>query len=448
MQTGDSGCDFPERIFPKAPIDLVVEPFKRFMHIEAAGGIVLLAAAALSMALANSPLADGFASFWETELVIGLGSFHLAHSLRHWINDGLMVIFFFVVGLEVKRELVMGELTDLRKAALPMAAALGGMLAPAGIYLAMQYGKAGAHGWGIPMATDIAFVVGCLTLLGPRVPSGLRIMMLSLAIADDIGAILVIAIGYTDHLSLAYLVAAFAGICLMVVFFRLGIRSVATYVVLMVVVWFFFHQSGIHATLAGVIFGLLTPSRAPVSKGVLGEMVQKASAVVQGCGVNLPEQRFRRLRQMEIALRKSISPMERFENKLHPWVAFVIMPLFALANAGITVHADSFSHPVALAVAIALLAGKPAGIFIFSWLAVKAGLARLPAGVGWKAIFAGGLLAGIGFTMALFIAGLAVKGELLEAAKLGVIIGSAASAVAGMVMLALIFPRRKAQGAA
>ncbi len=443
MQTENSGCDFPEKIFPKAPIDHVVEPFKRFMHVEAAGGIVLLLAAVVSMALANSPFAEGFASFWETELVVGLGSFHFSHSLRHWINDGLMVIFFFVVGLEVKRELVMGELRDLRKAALPMAAALGGMVVPAGIYLAMQYGKAGAHGWGIPMATDIAFVVGCITLLGPRVPSSLRIMMLSLAIADDIGAILVIALGYTDHLSLAFLAAAFGGVCLMLVFFRLGIRSVAVYVILMVVDWFFFHQSGIHATLAGVIFGLLTPSSSPVSKGVLGEMVQKAGAIVQGCGLNLPEQRFKRLRQMEIALRKSISPMERFETKLHPWVAFGIMPLFALANAGITVNGDSFSHPVALAVALALLAGKPAGIFIFSYLAVKARVASLPAGVGWKAVFAGGTLAGIGFTMSLFIAGLAVEGELLDAAKLGVIIGSMASAVAGMVMLAMIFPAAK-----
>ncbi len=442
MQT--ENCDDVRlTVFPKAPIDALVEPVKRFMHIEAASGVVLLLAAGLSMALANSSFADIFMSFWKTEFVIGIGSFKMSHSLQHWINDGLMVIFFYVVGLEVKREMVMGELTDMRKAALPIAGALGGMITPAAIFLSLQYGKPGAHGWGIPMATDIAFVVGCLALLGSRVPSGLRVMLLSLAIADDIGAILVIAIGYTEHLSLWFLGAALAGIAFFLLLMRLGVKSVAVYVMIMVIVWFFFHQSGIHATLAGVIFGLLTPTRAPVNQGALGKLILKAGNVIQGCGLNMPKERYHKLRQMEIALRKSVSPLERFEAKLHPWVAFGIMPLFALANAGVPISADSFSHPLALAVAAGLLAGKPVGIFVFSWLAVKTGLAKLPGKVSWKAIFAGGLLAGIGFTMALFIAGLAVRGPMLDDAKLGVILGSAASAVGGMLMLTLIFPRRE-----
>jgi len=382
---------------PREPVDRLLGPLQRFLHIQAASGIVLLVATVVALVAANSAWADGFLGFWQAKAGVRAGGFVLEHSLKHWINDALMAIFFFVIGLEVKREIVSGELSSLRAAALPLAAAVGGMVAPAAIYLALQGGEPGASGWGIPMATDIAFVVGCMAVLGRRVPNGLRVMLLSLAIADDIGAILVIAIGYTAGLDWAALGLGVLGIVAVVVLQKLGVWSIPVYVVLGALVWYAFHESGVHATIAGVILGWLTPTRPWVDRERLEGILKEG-----GSGG----------RTLAIAARESMSPLERLETALHPWVGFVIMPVFALANAGVKLEPGAFRDPLALAVASGLVVGKPVGIVVFAWIAVRAGLARLPAGVGWGAVAAGGALAGIGFTMSLFIAGLALPPEL------------------------------------
>jgi NhaA family Na+:H+ antiporter len=344
---------------PKERIDAYVDPLRHFLHIESASGVVLLAAAAAALILANSALSGWFLAIWKAPLGFTLGSFSISHPVKHWINDGLMAVFFFVVGLEVKREFVMGELRDMRQAALPIAAALGGMVVPAGVYLALQYGEPGMRGWGIPMATDIAFVVGCMAVLGRRIPPSLRVLMLSLAIADDIGAILVIAIGYTESLNLTALALAGAGIGLILFLMHVGLRNLGVYLLLMVLVWFGFHESGIHATLAGVIFGLMTPARAWISEGRLGKMVQKTSGFLGGESWESPEHRYSVLSQLSVVAVSLKNPLQRFETGLHPWVGFLIMPVFALANAGVTVETSYFTSPVAVAVMLGLLVGKP-----------------------------------------------------------------------------------------
>lgn len=428
--------------FPREPIQRVVGPLARFLHIEAASGVVLLAFTLVAIILANSPLSYAFLSFWKTPVGFTLGGFEFIHSLKHWINDGLMVIFFFVVGLEIKREMALGDLHDLRTATLPVAAALGGMLVPAAIYLMLQWGEPGQRGWAIPMATDIAFVVGCLALLGSRVPNSLRILLLSLAIVDDIGAILVIAIGFTSSLNLSFLALGAAGIALVVLMAKLGIRSVGIYTLVGIGIWFAFHESGIHATIAGVILGLLTPVRAWVSEDVLSGYTAKLRAFLQGDVQHDAGERQALLRTVERATRETQSPLERLENMLHPWVGFVIMPLFAFANAGVIIEPAAFTDAIALSVTAALIVGKPLGIVLISWLAVRLNLARLPEGVSWGVLAGGGVLAGIGFTMALFVAGLALTGPQLDAAKVGVLSASVLCAGVGMALLLKLLPPR------
>jgi NhaA family Na+:H+ antiporter len=433
---------------PREPIHRLVAPIERFMHVEAASGIVLLIATVCALVLANSVLADRFLSVWETPVEFSFGSFELRYTLRHWINDGVMAVFFFVIGLEVKRELVIGELSELRKASLPIAAALGGMIVPAAVYLSLQLGEPGQAGWGIPMATDIAFVVGCMALLGPRVPRGFRVLLLSLAIADDIGAILVIAIGYTETIHIG---ALFGGIVVMVAMLglqRLGVRSIGLYVGCGALIWFAFHESGVHATIAGVILGMMTPARAYLSETLFAKMLQRADNVLHGEWMQAPD-RAVRVRRFQRATREMVSPLEYLETVLHPWVGFLIMPMFALANAGVAVSFSDFADPVATAVAAGLVIGKPLGIVVLSWLAVRLGLAALPAGVSWGVLAGGGMLAGIGFTMALFIAGLALDGPTLDAAKVGILGASAVAAILGMMVLTSLLPKspREAGGA-
>jgi Na+:H+ antiporter, NhaA family len=432
--------DSPAPVLPVEPIQLLVSPLVRFLHVQAASGIVLVLATITALVLANSPAGARYQAFWDTPVVLTIGSFSLGHSVQEWINDGLMVIFFFVIGLEVKRELVLGELRDVRRAALPIAAALGGMVAPAGIYLALQHGQPGERGWGIPMATDIAFVVGCMALLGPRVPHGLRVVLLSLAIADDVGSILVIAIGYTAEIHWGALFVGLALMAAVVVFTRLGVRSSSFYTLLGILVWLAFLKSGVHATIAGVLLGLLTPARTYLSKGTFGQLLEWARQVLEGDWEKEPH-RVEKVRRLQWAARETISPLEYLEQTLHPWVGFAIMPIFALANAGVPIQLDALGAPVSLAVMLGLLIGKPVGIVLLSWLAVRAGLAKLPDGVGWKALVGAGCLAGIGFTMALFIAGLALTGSLLDTAKIGILSGSVLSAALGMVLLLLTLPK-------
>lgn len=421
---------------PCSPVDRVVAPIARFLHVEAAGGAVLLVATVVALALANSPWADRFLAIWNTPVSLHVGSVRVVHTLREWINDGLMTVFFFVIGLEIKLELVQGELRTARQAALPVLAALGGMVVPAGIYLVLQHGQPGSRGWGIPMATDIAFVVGAMALFGSRVPRGLRVMILSLAIVDDIGAILVIAIGYSAQVNFLALALAAGGIAGVLVMQRIGVRSIPLYWVAGIATWAAVHASGVHATLAGVVLGLLTPTRSWVGVGLLGQMVQKAEEFLSGEAPATNRERMAILARVQAAATEALSPLDRLQSTLHPWVSFVIMPVFALANAGVALRVPDLGSPVAIAIAAALVLGKPMGILVFAWLGVLLGACRLPDGVGWGAILAGGALSGIGFTMSIFIAGLALPEPMLSQSKVGILAASVIAASVGMALLA------------
>jgi NhaA family Na+:H+ antiporter len=433
-----------EEILPGDPIDRWLGPLEHFLHVEAASGVVLLACTLIALGAANSSFGPDYLAFWKTKLTLGVGSFQMSYSLKHWIDDALMAIFFFVIGLEVKREIVVGELREMKRAALPIAAAIGGMVVPAGLYLAFQRGGPGARGWGIPMATDIAFVVGCMAVMSSRVPSSLRVLLLSIAIADDIGAILVIAIGYTEQIHWTALCLGFGGLALVFALGRIGVRSMSVYTLLGALVWIAFHESGVHATIAGVALGLLTPAQSRVSGERAQQLLGRASAFVRTDEWKADKHRVQRLSRFLWASREVVSPLEYLERTLHPWVGFVIMPLFALANAGVVFTPSDMTDPVAIAVAAGLVIGKPLGIVLLSWIAVQAGIAELPEGIGWRVLAAGGCLAGIGFTMALFIAGLALGGPELEAAKVGILLGSVVSGAVGVGLLAYWLPKADA----
>lgn len=417
------------------PIDLILEPVLRFMHVESSGGIVLFIAMLIALFWANSVFAESYSAMWKTKIGFVLGPIHFTHSLKHWIADGLMAIFFFVVGLEVKRELVMGELQDLKSALLPVAAALGGMIIPAAIYLFILDGKPGVEGWGIPMATDIAFVVGILAILGNRIPKTLRVFLLSLAIADDIGAILVIAIGYTETIHLNPLIMAAIGLGVIFLFKKAGIRSLLTYTVLGIIVWLGFHESGIHATIAGVILGLMTPATSTISSGQFSKILQKAGAIFRGEEWKNTGNKAEKVRILENATRETVSPLEYLENAIHPWSGFFIMPVFALANAGVQINLEAVTSPLAMAITGGLVLGKPLGIVFASWIAVRLYLKKLPEGLTWRLIIGGGFLAGIGFTMALFIADLALPVHLVDGAKVGILFASFLAALLGVLIL-------------
>ncbi len=415
--------------------------FSRFFKTEAASGILLALAALVSLILANSSFAESFRAVWETHLTIGLGSFVLDYPLWYWINDALMAIFFFVVGLEIKRELVHGELNEPRKVVLPLVAAVGGAMIPALIYLGLNpMGEAGRSGWAVPMATDIAFVVGVLALMGKRIPSGLRVFLLSLAIADDLIAVLIIALFYTGDLNLLALGLSIGGLILVAVMNRLGVRSIGVYILAGSLVWLAFLKSGVHPTVAGVALGLLTPAKSLYGphtlQGTLHQFLERLKRTDStATGVDK--------REAEEILRESSSPLHRIEHALHPFVAFGIMPLFALVNAGVPLSPESMGHSVAVAVALGLVLGKPAGIALFAFVAVKLGLAALPNRVRWLHVLGGGALSGIGFTMALFIANLGLQDSLLEAAKAGIVLASAISASVGVALL-LVATRKEA----
>lgn len=425
--------------FPVAPVERWLVPVKRFLHIEAASGGVLLACTVVALILANSPLAKDYASLWKMPVVLTLGGFTLAGDLGHLIvTDGLMTIFFFVVGLEVKREIVSGELRDPRKALLPVLAAVGGVLAPAGVYLALQWGQPGQRGWAIPMATDIAFVVGFLALFGNRVPFGLKIFLLTLAIVDDIVAVLIIALAFTETIVGEWLVVALIGFGLTYGFNRIGVRSIPVYILIGAVIWLSFLKAGIHPTVAGVLLGLLTPASAWIGHGTLTELLTEKWNLLQDHDPAAEQLPFD-VQRLQYAARESIPPLHRLEMTLHPWVAFVIMPIFALANAGVVLQPSALADPVALAVCAGLAIGKPLGISVFCLLAVRLGITRLPVGVTWSMLVAGAFLAGIGFTMALFLNALAFPGPdfvVKEAAgKIGVLAGSLISAVIGLGLM-------------
>jgi NhaA family Na+:H+ antiporter len=423
-----------------------IRPLMRFTRIEAASGMVLLAAALLALAWANAPFGETYRQFWETHLTIEIGSFHFAESLKDVVNDALMVIFFFVVGLEIKRELVVGELRDPKKAALPAIAALGGMIVPALIFTAFVAGTGGeaSQGWAIPMATDIAFSVGVISLLGTRVSLGAKLFLLTLAIADDIGAITVIAIFYTSDLALGWLGAGLAGLAVILVAQRVSIRSIPFYVVVGVAVWFFIFESGVHATLAGVTLGLMTPVYPFYSDE---DFYRRSRMVLDRYQMDAASpQRRERLDHDALELvavaRESVAPLDRLERMLLPWSSFVVVPVFALANAGVRFAdfesgiTDAITSSIALGVGFGLLIGKVVGVTLATWLAVRFGLGRLPSRTGWNQIIGLGALAGIGFTVSLFVTELAFDTAAFgDAAKIGIFMGSTVAGIIGYTLL-------------
>jgi Na+:H+ antiporter, NhaA family len=429
-------------------IDRIHQPFQRFLALEASSSLLLLAATVLALAWANSPWAESYQHWLHLPLAVRIGSFELSLSFGHFVNDALMGIFFFVVGMEIKRELAIGELSSASKALLPAIAALGGMLIPAGIYAAFHWGEPTIRGWGVPMATDIAFAVAALSVFGARVPSGLKVFLLALAIGDDIGAVAVIAVFYTADVSLPWLAWAIGGLVITFAMNLSGVRTYSVYLVVGGLVWLAMHESGVHATIAGVALGLLTPARpldavldrtTLVQRGIA--WLEQLGEVVEGGSDHAGHARHRITRQFHAVTRATLSPIDELTNLLHPWVAFVIMPLFALCNAGVVLDASALSEPVAarvsLGIGLGLLLGKPLGITLFAWLAVRAGLAQLPRGVGWSQIVATGFLAGIGFTVALFVASLAFSDPGHgAAAKVGILLGSLCATILGVAGLA------------
>jgi NhaA family Na+:H+ antiporter len=398
---------------PRPLASKLIRPFQRFAAMEAAGGVVLLVAATVALAWANSAWGASYDRLWELPLTIGVPPLGMTESLHLGINDGLMVVFFLLVGLEIKREVLVGELASIKQAALPLAGAAGGMLVPAAIYAVFNAGTPALRGWGIPMATDIAFALGVLALLGSRVPTGLKVFLAALAIADDIGAVLVIALFYTAEISAAALAASAGILALLVGCNRAGVRNLWTYGVLGVALWLAVLHSGVHATVAGVLLAMTIPARTRA-----GEWDEAAS------------------------------PLLALEERLHGPVSFVIMPLFALSNAGLHLNRElvvAFGEPIALGVLLGLAVGKPVGITLAGWLVVRGGQATLPAGVDWRRLHGAGWLGGIGFTMSLFIAGLAFTDPgALAAAKAGIL---AASFIAGVVgTLVLRSSSRRAAG--
>jgi Na+:H+ antiporter, NhaA family len=427
-----------DRLIPKT----FVRPFIRFSQVEASSGIVLLVAAIVAIVWANSAYSSTYFSILDTHLTIAMGDFHFDESVLHLINDGLMAIFFFVVGLEIKREIVLGDLRDPRTAALPVMAGLGGMLVPALIYLAFNAGTAASQGWGVPMATDIAFAIGVVALLGARVPSGAKLFLLTLAIADDIGAISVIAIFYTSDLDLGYLGAAFAGIFILWLANKVNIRALIFYIPMAFVIWYFTLESGVHATLAGVALGFLTPARPYFTPR---QFDARARSILDQFPMERDSPAAQDHSDHEVVLmiqtaQESISPLSRLEHSLVRWSSYAIVPLFALANAGVdfrdTSIAEAATSAVALGVALGLVLGKVVGITLFTVVAVRIGAGRLPPGTTWRHIVGLSAVAGIGFTVSLFVAGLAFSDPLfVDQAKLGIFIGSLVAGVIGSLIL-------------
>lgn len=434
----------------------LARPLERFLRIQASGGIVLLVAAVTAMIWANSPLRDSYTALWHTPVSFGVGPLVFKKDLHFWINEGLMVLFFFVVGLEIRREMHQGELSELKRAALPVAAALGGMIAPALIYLSLNRLPETHSGWGVPMATDIAFAVGVLALLGKRVSAALRVLLLALAIIDDIGAIVVIALFYSAGVQWLGLAIGAAGVAGAFALQRIGVRNPIVYAIPGATVWGGLLLAGVHPTLAGVVMGLLTPARPwfgeqgflSEASDALDEFRHRAEHPAHDTHDLL-----RPLARIDVARREAVPPVVRLEAALNPWVAFGIMPLFALANAGVTLGQVDLGATGALAVSagvvLGLVIGKPLGIVGASLLSARLGLCALPRGVDWRGLLVVGMVGGIGFTMALFIAELAFQSPLcLGIAKLAVLIGSLASGILGMAAGLTLLAKRGQRGVA
>jgi NhaA family Na+:H+ antiporter len=439
------------------PIERLTLPLRRRLHAAPAGGLVLLACAVVAMVWANSPASHSYHALWETPIAIGIGDRHAALSLHAVVNDGLMAVFFFLVGLEIKREVLVGELASMRQAALPVAAALGGMLVPALLFLAFNASGPASRGWGIPMATDIAFALGVLALLGDRFPPALRVFLSALAIADDLGAVLVIALFYTASVSLSALAAAGGLLALSLAANAIGVRAAPAYALIGLALWVAVLLSGVHATVAGVLLAMTIPSRTVIDEralldGARGALRDFDLACHPDTVMLSNREHQEALRRLEVLSEKALPPLARLEHGLHGIVTFGIMPLFALANAGVDLRGGgaAIASTIGLGVIIGLVLGKPIGITLASWLAVRSGIASLPAGVGWRTLAGTAVLGGIGFTMSLFIAALAFgdSAESLTSAKLGTLAASLIAGVAGWMVLRFGAPRAVARDAA
>jgi len=419
----------------------VLLPVQQFIYTAGRYSAVLMVATVAALAWANSPWKDTYFHFWETKVTVDLVVITVSESIHHWVNDALMTIFFFLVGLEVKHELVAGKLANPKSAALPAIAALGGMVVPAGIYMALNGGSAAFSGWGIPMATDIAFALGVLTLLGNRIPSELRVILLALAIVDDIGAILVIAVFYTEGLSLAALGVAGVVLAIIVAMNRLGFRAIPGYVLVGAVFWLAVFATGVHATIAGVILGVLTPARPYLSTELFTRRMESLMAKFKGAAARDDHQDMEdALGAIEETTVSTEAPVERLERSLAPWSNYLILPIFALGNAGIVLSSDALdaalTSSATFGVVLGLVIGKPVGIFLFSFLAVKLRIGSLPTSVTWSQMLGMGMIAGIGFTVALFINGLAFTDQaLVDESKMGIL---AASLIAGVIGYAFL----------
>ncbi|SHG69159.1 Na+:H+ antiporter, NhaA family [Thermosyntropha lipolytica DSM 11003] len=430
----------------QTPFDLyLLQPIRKFLDAKLLSSGLLLLATITALIWANSAYAASYFALWKTEVSFQIGNFVLSDTLGHWINDGLMVIFFFVIGLEIKREFMVGELSSFKKASLPMLAALGGMVVPAIFYIILNAGTDSISGWGIPMATDIAFALGALMLLGNRVPLALKVFLLALAVVDDLGAILVIAIFYTEQISTASLITAFVFLGISLVLNAMGVRRTWPYALLGLFLWLAFLQSGVHATIAGVLMAFTIPSRAKIGAEefknetyyLLEQFPEKEFQIM--C---TDENQYRTIEELKYLLNKINTPLQRLEHALQPVASYFIIPVFALANAGVNFTSSEanidFLNPITLGIILGLVVGKQLGITLFSYLGVKAGIAFLPSGITFKHIYGVSCLAGIGFTMSLFITNLAfVNPVYIEEAKIGILSASLLSAIIGIITLSL-----------
>lgn len=430
----------------KSSLDRILSPIQKFLEMEASGGIILIISTVIALIWANSSFSESYFNLWNKYITLDFAGFKLKNSIHHWINDGLMVIFFFVVGLEIKRELIAGELSSIKKASLPIAGALGGMILPALIYLIFNYGKEGMSGWGIPMATDIAFVVGVMALLGPKFPLPLKIFVLALAIVDDIGAVLVIAIFYTKEISFGALQIAFLILVLLFIVNRLDIRNLIVYTILGIALWLAFLLSGVHATVAGVLLAFFIPAKPKIERQKfyerIGNLLEKFSISENVENILKDEERLEIVFEIEKNCEKVLTPLQRLEHFLHPWVTYLIIPVFALANAGVAlseISTDNLFNPISVGIFLGLFLGKQLGIFLFSFLAIKLKLASMLENVNYTKLYGASILCGIGFTMSLFIANLAFDtSELLDISKIGILSASLISGVVGFLVTKIV----------
>ncbi|HOI82693.1 MAG TPA: Na+/H+ antiporter NhaA [Campylobacterales bacterium] len=419
------------------PIDTISKPLRRFLHLEAASGIMLIFFTVLALAWANSPFKDSYYGMLHAEFTVSLGDFVFSHSLQHLVNDALMCVFFFIIGLELKREFAEGELKNPKSAALPIFAAFGGMIVPALLFLTINDSEATRGGWGIVMATDIAFAVGVMALLGSRISSELKIFLLTLAVVDDIGAILVIAIFYSGDIGFGSLGLSLLFVGLIAFFYKLGIRNLFFFAVLFVISWFFMLDSGIHSTILGVILGLMAPSTPEHSKESFFEKMEHLKEkFFHAAKEEDHHQKTKALQGMSALSFSSMSMLERLEMFFHPWNIFYVLPLFALFNAGFEPNSDSIFSGLSIAIAISLFVGKPLGVVVFSYLGVVMKFASLPPGSGFRQILGVGFLAGIGFTMSIFISALAFTDDsLVSESKGGIFMASLLSGFIGYFVL-------------